>query len=111
MSAERLLEVARRLDELAGDGESELQTISEELGELADKWPQPLPKEEAPRWAEAMRSLIMRALMDEPALLRQVQEELYLRESRFGYGMQAQMAARYQPVLANPGDISKLIGV
>lgn len=38
--ADRLIEIAQRLDELAGDDASELQTLSSELGEIAEKWPQ-----------------------------------------------------------------------
>lgn len=37
--ASRLLEIAQRLDEISGDGASELQALSNELGEIADAWP------------------------------------------------------------------------
>jgi hypothetical protein len=86
--AERLMSIARRLDELAEDGPSELTTISEELGQIAEAWPDPRKNGPEPRWVSEMRHVMERG----------IQEEMHRRGrySMHDYQLDAQvMLARY----------------
>lgn len=68
--AQRLIEIAQRLDELSGDGESELQSLSAELGEIADAWTDPnqiapgLRTYQTPRWVYEMQKIMEQAMQE-----------------------------------------------
>jgi hypothetical protein len=83
------MRIAQRLDELAEDGPSELTALSEELGRIADTWPEP-PKPR-PRYLEEMEHLFRRA----------VEEEMFRREypSRSNHASRIAMDLRYPPSL------------
>lgn len=64
MSAQRLLEIAQRLDELAEDGPSELVTLSEELGTLAERWPEDRGRDRTSVYVQEIEDLIDRAAQE-----------------------------------------------
>lgn len=60
---ERINAVAQRLDELADEGSSELTTLAEELGRIADDWQQPVVAMDPatkphPEWLLQIESLV-----------------------------------------------------
>lgn len=61
--ADRLIEIAQRLDELAEDGPSELVALGEELGRIAVAWPEPQPPQvraDAPEWLMEIQKIVER---------------------------------------------------
>jgi hypothetical protein len=93
VSAQRLLEIAQRLDELSEDGASELQALSTELGTIADNWPDEKPPAEIPNWAREMRGVMFRALMEDPDLMRRVQDESFFRRQAQAYSYRDRLDA------------------
>lgn len=65
---DRINAVAQRLDELADDGSSELTTLAEELGRIADDWSTGaithVGKEATPEWLRRIQREIERAAME-----------------------------------------------
>ena len=60
---ERLLDVAKRLDEMADDGPSELTTLSDEIGKIAaslEDRPRSGPPVPMPRWMQDIQYIVER---------------------------------------------------
>jgi hypothetical protein len=67
---ERLLDVAKRLDDMAGEDASELTTLSEELGLIEEAYaemigvPRTVPPERMPRWLQEFRRMIEQTALE-----------------------------------------------
>lgn len=108
---ERLLDVAKRLDEMADDGPDELTTLSEEIGVIAaalEDRPRPSRTEALPRWMQDIQNIVE----------RNAEEITYRSRGKHPYrseqDMEAEMRARrwYMPTTTNnPKDFLKGITV
>jgi hypothetical protein len=89
---ERLLDVAKRLDEIADDGPSELTTLSDEIGKIVasiEDAPPPntvVQSRPVPRWMRDMQQMIERAaeeiIFDKYD--NQGRHEIVIRNPRYG---------------------------
>lgn len=64
---QRLNDVAQRLDELADEGPSELTTLAEELGRIADEIPSVMPmnrKADTPEWLARIEQIVEQAAVE-----------------------------------------------